>query len=476
MQSRYCLRFETGERQGETVPVTGKGITLGRRPGNAVQILDPSVSGSHAELILDERGTLLRDLGSTNGTRVGAKRISEHHLAHGDEILFGNVRMTFIDSEIDAPTVPEAEAPPAPVRGSAEAAGEGVKTISADKLARSGKRSFLALGGALVLVLGVGVAWFFLRGSTEGPLAGGKPPVPVPGNLLADSFSFEAGAATEGDWQASESASAEFNVDSTARHTGRSGLRADLAAGEWAEHRSKELSVPSGRALRLAGSLRADDQCEVSLGLVFESATAAVQPTVAWSRPVTDSDGFETVELACAVPRVYDRARALIVARRLGGGEELARADADDVSVVLEAAAPGALIEVKSFQLVPMGDPHQSLSIAKLDAILIGGLELQRARPDAAPQRLPLSFEVLDNGVRIQALEAGPSSLSLFVEPGQLEGGVATTGAGGYRRHQVEFERADVNALLIGSGRDLIQLAFGAPASVSGRPQAQAFA
>jgi hypothetical protein len=376
MQSRYCLRFETGERQGEAVPVTGKGITLGRRPGNAVQILDPSVSGSHAELILDERGTLLRDLGSTNGTRVGANRISEHHLAHGDEVFFGNVRMTFIDSEIDAaPETPETPTGPspasAPARGSAEAAGEGVKTISADKLARSGKRSFLALGGALLLIAGVGAAWFALRGSAKGPLAGGKPPVPVPGNLLAASYSFEAATVGPNDgaeWESSESAGAEFNVDPSARLSGRSGLRAELAAGEWAEHRSKELSVPSGRALRLVGSLRAEAQCEVSLGLVFESATGAVQSSTAWSRSVTDSDGFETVELACVVPRVFDRARAVVVARRLGQGEDLARADVDDVSVVVETAAPGALVEVKSFQLVPLGEPLQSLSISKHDA------------------------------------------------------------------------------------------------------------
>jgi hypothetical protein len=102
-------------------------------------------------------------------------------------------------------------------------------------------------------------------------------------------------------------------------------------------------------------------------------------------------------------------------------------------------------------------------------------LELRRARPDAPPQRLALALEDIDNGVRIQASDADPSTLSLFVEPGQLEGGVATTGAGGYRRHQVEFERDDVKALLIGSGRDLIQLSFSAPVGVSGRPHGQGF-
>jgi hypothetical protein len=98
MQNRFSLRIESGERRGETVDVPPGGLTLGRRPGNSVQILDASVSGRHAELVVDGEGVLLRDLGSTNGTRVAGERISERRLTGGDEVLLGNVRMTFVDS------------------------------------------------------------------------------------------------------------------------------------------------------------------------------------------------------------------------------------------------------------------------------------------------------------------------------------------------------------------------------------------
>src|SRR5687767_6165628 len=98
MPNRFSLRFESGERRGETVDVPPGGLTLGRRPGNSVQILDASVSGRHAEVVVDGEGLVLRDLGSTNGTRVAGERISERRLAGGDEVLLGNVRMTVVDS------------------------------------------------------------------------------------------------------------------------------------------------------------------------------------------------------------------------------------------------------------------------------------------------------------------------------------------------------------------------------------------
>jgi FHA domain len=43
---------------------------IGRTPGASVEIDDPSVSMRHAELVISRSGVTIRDLGSTNGTRV----------------------------------------------------------------------------------------------------------------------------------------------------------------------------------------------------------------------------------------------------------------------------------------------------------------------------------------------------------------------------------------------------------------------
>ena len=99
MTHRYALRFEEGERRGELVALTGATTTFGRKPGNGVQLLDASVSGKHAEVVVDARGALVRDLGSTNGTRVNGERISEKRLNGGDRVMFGTIDMIFVDGE-----------------------------------------------------------------------------------------------------------------------------------------------------------------------------------------------------------------------------------------------------------------------------------------------------------------------------------------------------------------------------------------
>ncbi|MCS6914815.1 MAG: adenylate/guanylate cyclase domain-containing protein [Myxococcales bacterium] len=72
--------------------------TIGRHPGNSVQILDRIISKEHAQVLRQPDGRfLLRDLGSLNGTYLGNVRIGEHILKHGDEITLGSTRLVFSD-------------------------------------------------------------------------------------------------------------------------------------------------------------------------------------------------------------------------------------------------------------------------------------------------------------------------------------------------------------------------------------------
>lgn len=70
-------------------------ITIGRSPENMIHVDDPSVSGKHArlELIADEYH--LKDLESTNGTRVNGLPIQSILLRAGDRIRFGKVESCF---------------------------------------------------------------------------------------------------------------------------------------------------------------------------------------------------------------------------------------------------------------------------------------------------------------------------------------------------------------------------------------------
>ena len=83
----------TGPRRGEQVALTlGPTAVLGRVPGCALALPeDPEVSSCHAELEALASGRVaLRDLGSTNGTRLNGIGIqATHPVGDGDVIGIG---------------------------------------------------------------------------------------------------------------------------------------------------------------------------------------------------------------------------------------------------------------------------------------------------------------------------------------------------------------------------------------------------
>ena len=80
---------------GVTYELVEQVITVGRAPDNTIHLDDPSVSGRHAELRAAGKAYQLRDLGSTNGTRVNGSPTGEIILHSGDRIRFGAVDARF---------------------------------------------------------------------------------------------------------------------------------------------------------------------------------------------------------------------------------------------------------------------------------------------------------------------------------------------------------------------------------------------
>jgi EAL domain-containing protein (putative c-di-GMP-specific phosphodiesterase class I) len=67
-------------------------FTIGRKAEASLCIPSPTVSREHAELTVVDRGLLLRDLGSTNGTSVNGVRIQQPcTVHHGDLVQFGQI-------------------------------------------------------------------------------------------------------------------------------------------------------------------------------------------------------------------------------------------------------------------------------------------------------------------------------------------------------------------------------------------------
>lgn len=80
------------EEPVRTIRINSSPFTVGRRNGTALTIENPSVSGKHAELTLEDGSLFVRDLGSTNGTFVNGMRITTPcKLKHGDLVQFAQI-------------------------------------------------------------------------------------------------------------------------------------------------------------------------------------------------------------------------------------------------------------------------------------------------------------------------------------------------------------------------------------------------
>jgi hypothetical protein len=85
-----------GGRTGESFPLQGDRLTIGRRPDADVFLDDITVSRDHALLVRRSGDYFLDDCGSLNGTYVNRSRIESHRLEDGDELQIGKYKLTFL--------------------------------------------------------------------------------------------------------------------------------------------------------------------------------------------------------------------------------------------------------------------------------------------------------------------------------------------------------------------------------------------
>lgn len=87
------VEVRIGLEDGRELRLDRDATTLGRALDNDVVIADSRVSRHHVQLVLDRRGLLARDMGSTNGTSVAGRKGPEHRLADGDELSLGGYKV-----------------------------------------------------------------------------------------------------------------------------------------------------------------------------------------------------------------------------------------------------------------------------------------------------------------------------------------------------------------------------------------------
>lgn len=143
---------------GTTYELVDHVVTIGRSPDNTIIINNPSVSARHAQLQLADETYRLKDLGSTNGTHVNSKPVTETLLRFDDRIRFGAIEARY---ESDAsgsrplPQLEEIKATPAAL-SAAPADFANVSPFRRQKQQSDPVRNGIFIGLAIVLLVFLG--------------------------------------------------------------------------------------------------------------------------------------------------------------------------------------------------------------------------------------------------------------------------------------------------------------------------------
>lgn len=529
MDYQYALRFETGERRGEVVPIlvdaaAGGVFTVGRRPGNSLQVTDGSVSGKHAEILVDAAGVAIRDLGSTNGTLVGGQKVTEAGLQHLGRFSLGAVEFTLLDQAQGAPdpggfggeelmleepeelVLEEPTAAPMPTRRAAPAPAPAPRpvpaaapaaapasppvtvemadeeeeslVITADDLARSRKSSKLGPVLVVVLALAGGGAWWWMgQKADEGAGASGASMAvaQVAGNLIRTGYSFEK---SEG-WTVDETRAALWDPSRGARRSGRNGIRTELYGGDVAVIASDPIRLNAAtRSVQAVAQVRGDQGAAARLGLRFSGSGEGSPSVTVWSEALPGTEDWTELVLQGSAPRGLDRASVVVRGEGSGaprpdedaGDAESSILDVDDVAL-LPADATGLRIREHdewSMAVAGMSAGGEPLAVAlsALDQPRVSSLRILRA--GAAQDCVGLSVGGGEGTWELTPKDAG--ELVLRAEGELVSAGLATLGAAGYVAHGTSFELSEATDLLLGADAGLVRVSCSEPLQFSSKP------
>ncbi|HBP21188.1 MAG TPA: hypothetical protein DEA08_25800 [Planctomycetes bacterium] len=108
---RVAMRLVRGARAGELITLAdNQMIVIGRGSDATFRIQDPSISRRHCQIANTQRGLLIADLGSSNGTYVNGQRLSNTwaQINVGDSVILGQneVRVLGFEQPAGMPAAP----------------------------------------------------------------------------------------------------------------------------------------------------------------------------------------------------------------------------------------------------------------------------------------------------------------------------------------------------------------------------------
>ena len=99
----------SGDVRGQSFKIDEEQTSIGRQDTNTITLNNPTVSSYHCCLVKEENRYVLRDLGSTNGTRLNSREVTEAQLKPKDLVQVGSVEFMF---DADPGEVVETDATP----------------------------------------------------------------------------------------------------------------------------------------------------------------------------------------------------------------------------------------------------------------------------------------------------------------------------------------------------------------------------
>jgi hypothetical protein len=453
--ANYVLEILDGDRAGEVLTVADRAVRIGRKPGNDLVLADEKTSGVHAEIVPEGDRHVLRDLGSTNGTFLDGKRITELVLTPGDVVTIGRLRVKFRRDDEAA--------------GAVDAGELAVRRLDAGRVQRrGGSAGLIALAGLLAVGIGGWFWWQGRAGAADGEAGPQQAvaPLQVAGNRLAPEL---AGCESETGWQL-RGAGLGFQTGGRA-HSGKGGFMAQRGdATDGADFALVQLQEPiavfAGRTLTLAAHARCEDGGQVALRALAFAANEQVPFRFRTGTEFAAVDGWRRLETTIGIPVGCDRLQLELVALLPSPS---AAVYVDDVAVIDgggEAPMEAKLPETNQTALAT-GAAFAVRSVdAEAPAILLGIL------PDEVPKEMAALHQaelgaLSDVGGKLtctpfergfQLVVTGAAAVQL-VFPADAAGGLLVDGGEGFRAAAAESE-FPARAVLLGDRllRAMVQL------------------
>lgn len=465
--AQFVLEILDGDRAGEVLSLTEGALRIGRKPGNDLVLADEKASGVHAEVVFDGGRYVLRDLGSTNGTLMDGRKVTEVVLSRGDTFAIGRTRLRF-----------SGEGEPADLSTSEIA----MAKIDAARLqaAQGGGKSRSATALVLVLVLvlaGGGYLWFAQQGEGAGEGQGpqkARAIVQVEGNKLdGDAAACE----VETGWDL-RAGGAGFAAGGSG-HTGRQGFEAVRAADgpDFAVLATAgEIKVLAGRSLQVAAHLRTFGAARAGVRVAFWTSGDASPFRFRTGVACAASEAWERRTFECAVPPGADRCRIEVVALL---PDEASRVQCDDVALVEGGSATavetkigdvGTAIGTGAFLALRSMDVDTPVAIAQvLPADLAPEFRALFAADLLAPSDAGVAITATADETGLKLAATGCTALELGFPAESGSGLAADSGTG--------FVGVDANGaftaqrLLLGDRATRCLLEFASAVACTGRTQ-----